>query len=70
MGARESADKLYQAFKISFRAAQYVFDEPGSCIEKYKALGKGYSGIIADVLTYAADHPEILLKSADSSKAE
>jgi hypothetical protein len=29
---------------------------------KYKALGRGYSGIMADVLNYAADNPEILLK--------
>ncbi|MDR1920481.1 MAG: BrnA antitoxin family protein, partial [Candidatus Adiutrix sp.] len=31
-----------------------------SYIEKYKTLGKGYTGIMADVLTYVADHPEIL----------
>jgi uncharacterized protein (DUF4415 family) len=29
-------------------------------LEKYKALGKGYTGIMADVLNYAADNPEIL----------
>ena len=29
-------------------------------IDKYKALGRGYTGIMADVLAYAADHPEIL----------
>jgi uncharacterized protein (DUF4415 family) len=31
-----------------------------NCLEKYKALGKGYTGIMADVLTYAADNPEFL----------
>jgi uncharacterized protein (DUF4415 family) len=31
-----------------------------TCLEKYKALGKGYTGIMADVLDYAADNPEIL----------
>jgi uncharacterized protein (DUF4415 family) len=30
------------------------------CLEKYKALGKGYTGIMADVLSYAADNPEFL----------
>jgi uncharacterized protein (DUF4415 family) len=30
------------------------------CLEKYKALGKGYTGIMADVLNYAANNPEIL----------
>jgi uncharacterized protein (DUF4415 family) len=29
-------------------------------LEKYKALGKGYTGIMADVLNYVADNPEIL----------
>jgi uncharacterized protein (DUF4415 family) len=37
-----------------------------SYIEKYKMLGKGYTGIMADVLAYAADHPEILLQSTGS----
>jgi uncharacterized protein (DUF4415 family) len=31
-------------------------------LSKYKALGKGYTGIMADVLSYAADNPEILSK--------
>jgi len=31
-------------------------------LEKYKALGRGYSGIMADVLRLAADNPEILSK--------
>jgi uncharacterized protein (DUF4415 family) len=29
-------------------------------LDRYKALGKGYTGVMADVLAYAADHPEIL----------
>ncbi|MDR2398650.1 MAG: BrnA antitoxin family protein [Spirochaetaceae bacterium] len=29
-------------------------------LAKYKALGKGYTGIMADVLRYGADNPEIL----------
>jgi uncharacterized protein (DUF4415 family) len=31
-------------------------------LAKYKALGKGYTGIMADILNYAADNPEILTK--------
>jgi uncharacterized protein (DUF4415 family) len=31
-------------------------------LAKYKALGRGYSGIMADVLRVAADNPEILSK--------
>jgi uncharacterized protein (DUF4415 family) len=33
------------------------------CLSKYKALGKGYTSIMADVLKYAADNPEILTKA-------
>ncbi len=33
-----------------------------ACLSKYKALGKGYTGIMADVLNYVADNPEILSK--------
>jgi uncharacterized protein (DUF4415 family) len=31
-------------------------------LSKYKALGKGYTSIMADVLNYVADNPEILSK--------
>jgi uncharacterized protein (DUF4415 family) len=31
-------------------------------LEKYKALGNGYTGIMADVLNYVADNPELLSK--------
>jgi len=31
-------------------------------LEKYKSLGRGYSGIMAEVLKIAADNPEILNK--------
>ena len=33
-----------------------------ACLVKYKALGKGYTGIMADVLDHVADNPEILAK--------
>jgi uncharacterized protein (DUF4415 family) len=32
------------------------------CLEMYKTLGKGYTGIMADVLNYVAENPEILSK--------
>jgi uncharacterized protein (DUF4415 family) len=32
-------------------------------LEAYKALGKGYTGIMADILSYAIKHPEILAKA-------
>jgi hypothetical protein len=31
-------------------------------LEKYKSLGNGYTGIMADVLNYVANNPEILSK--------
>jgi uncharacterized protein (DUF4415 family) len=33
------------------------------CIEAYKAIGKGYTGIMADILTYAAHNPDILARA-------
>ena len=33
-----------------------------SSLSKYKSLGSGYTGIMADVLDYVADNPEILNK--------
>ena len=35
-------------------------------LEKYKALGKGYTGIMADVLNYVAGSPEIISKAQTS----
>ncbi|MDR3160557.1 MAG: BrnA antitoxin family protein [Spirochaetaceae bacterium] len=32
-------------------------------IERYKALGKGYTGVMAAVLEYSIAHPEILKKA-------
>jgi len=43
----------------------YTDDCPESTpdvLEKYKSLGNGYTGIMADVLKLAADNPEILRK--------
>ena len=33
------------------------------CLSKYKSLGKGYTGVMADVLNYVAENPEILAKA-------
>jgi uncharacterized protein (DUF4415 family) len=32
-------------------------------VERYKALGKGYTGVMAAVLEYSIAHPEILKKA-------
>ena len=37
------------------------------CLTKYKALGKGYTGIMADVLNYVADNPEILSRASGTT---
>ena len=36
-----------------------------SCLLKYKSLGNGYTSIMADVLDYVADNPEILAKARE-----
>jgi uncharacterized protein (DUF4415 family) len=38
-------------------------------IEKYKALGSGYTGIMADVLNYVANNPEILSRASRTTVA-
>ena len=35
------------------------------CLSKYKALGKGYTGIMADVLKYVADNPKLLKEACN-----
>ncbi|MCL2879307.1 MAG: BrnA antitoxin family protein [Treponema sp.] len=42
--------------------------EPAA-LEKYKALGGGYTGIMADVLNYVANNPEILTKASGTAAA-
>ena len=34
-----------------------------TCLSKYKLLGSGYTGIMADVLDYVVENPEILAKA-------
>ena len=36
-------------------------------LAKYKALGRGYTSIMADVLNYVADNPEILTRASEST---
>ena len=38
------------------------------CLTKYKALGKGYTGIMADVLNYVVDNPEILTRASGAAR--
>jgi uncharacterized protein (DUF4415 family) len=38
-------------------------------LEKYKALGAGYTGIMADVLNYVANNPEILSRASGATSA-
>jgi uncharacterized protein (DUF4415 family) len=34
-----------------------------TCLSKYKSLGKGYTSIMADVLDYVSENPDILAKA-------
>jgi uncharacterized protein (DUF4415 family) len=36
-------------------------------LEKYKTLRKGYTGVMADILTYAANNPEFLSRAANAA---
>jgi uncharacterized protein (DUF4415 family) len=37
-------------------------------LTKYKALGRGYTGIMADVLDYVADNPDVLRAAAGTQR--
>ena len=39
-----------------------------ACLETYKALGRGYTGIMAEVLAYAAAHPDMLANFSGTSR--
>ena len=54
------ARELRQSLKVNKPAVTIRISSV--CLAKYKELGKGYTGIMADVLDYVADNPEILLK--------
>jgi xanthine/CO dehydrogenase XdhC/CoxF family maturation factor len=68
--AREMADKVFdwtegnhpQANNAENGFLNILQDEKPDVLAKYKALGRGYTGIMADVLNYVADNPEILSK--------
>ena len=55
------ARELRQNMKIT-KPAVTIRISP-ACLSKYKSLGKGYTGIMADVLDYVANNPEILEKA-------
>ena len=40
------------------------------CIEQYKSLGKGYTSIMADILSFAVQDPDILRKVKFDSSTE
>jgi uncharacterized protein (DUF4415 family) len=58
---KEFAFMAAERNKQQRRQAVTIRVVPG-CLSKYKALGKGYTGIMADVLNYVADNPAILKK--------
>jgi uncharacterized protein (DUF4415 family) len=49
--AEMNRQKLRQTISVRLTA---------DCIDTYKALGKGYTGVMADVLKYAAENPSVL----------
>jgi hypothetical protein len=51
---------LFAVYKVKLTVALRVEPE---ALEKYKALGEGYIKIMADVLNYVANNPEILSKA-------
>jgi uncharacterized protein (DUF4415 family) len=54
------ARELRQSMKVVKPAVTIRVSQ--TCLAKYKSLGKGYTGIMADVLDYVAESPEILAR--------
>ena len=55
------ARELRQSMKTSKPAVTIRIRK--TSLSKYKSLGKGYTGIMADVLDYVADNPDVLKKA-------
>jgi uncharacterized protein (DUF4415 family) len=55
------ARELRQSMKAKKPAVTIRISQ--ACLLKYKSLGNGYTGIMADVLDYVANNPDILSKA-------
>jgi uncharacterized protein (DUF4415 family) len=55
------ARELRQSLKV--KKPTVTIRVSSSCLSKYKSLGKGYTGIMADVLDYVVEDPDILAKA-------
>ena len=55
------AREIRQSMKVMKPAVTIRVNQ--SCLSKYKSLGKGYTGIMADVLDYVAKNPDVLAKA-------
>jgi uncharacterized protein (DUF4415 family) len=49
--------------RLEYTKATVTIRIDPDCLDTYKSLGNGYTSIMADVLNYAANNPEILLKA-------
>jgi uncharacterized protein (DUF4415 family) len=63
-GLAEFAEKARELRRLMKRTKPAVtIRVTHEVLAKYKELGKGYTGIMADVLSFAADNPDILYKA-------
>jgi uncharacterized protein (DUF4415 family) len=56
----EERDKIIKERRANRKRETVSLRLPPDCLEWFKTMGKGYTGIMADVLTYAAKNPNIV----------
>jgi len=66
---REFAHMAAERGRLRRRQAVTIRVTPG-CLSAYKAMGKGYTGIMAEVLNYVSKNPEILYRVLGGGYAE
>jgi uncharacterized protein (DUF4415 family) len=56
----EERNKIMEARRAKRKRETVSLRLPPDCLEWFRTMGKGYTGIMADVLEYAAKNPDIV----------
>jgi uncharacterized protein (DUF4415 family) len=60
----EERNKLMAERRARKNKRQISIRVSADCLDTYKALGRGYTAVMADVLAFAAVHPDILKQAS------
>lgn len=56
----EERNKIMEERRVSRKRETVSLRLPPDCLEWFRTMGKGYTGVMADVLAYAAKNPDIV----------